>query len=105
MASATGPWFQGEKLEAFGAYWAVLAENYAEIVAATLREAVEFAPSLARPEHRESAREDGSDMIRRVQHAIRAGDWAAVNARFEARGAAFATMGVSIEDWSDIVLV
>ena len=100
-----GPWFQGERLEAFAAYWAVLEASYAEIVAATLREAIEFAPSLSRPDYAERAREDGADVLRRVWGAIHDGEWAPVEAKWEARGATFATLGVSIEEWSDIVLV
>jgi two-component system, cell cycle sensor histidine kinase and response regulator CckA len=105
MLTGTGPWFQGQRLEAFGAYWAVLEANYAEIIAGTLREAVEFAPSLSRPEHAEQAWEDGSDLFRRVWRAIREEDWTAVEAKLEARGAAFARIGVSIEEWTDIALV
>jgi len=105
MSSETGPWFEGEALEAFSAYWAVLEANYGGVVAATLREAVKFAPSLSRPDFAERAREDGSDVLKRVWRAIREGDWTAVEAKWEARGAAFATLGVSLEEWSDIVLL
>ncbi len=105
MATGRGPWFEGERLEAFGVYWAVLEANYAEIVADTLREAVAFAPSLSRQDNAQSAREDGTEVLRLVWRAVRAGDWTAYEAKMEARGAAFARLGVSIEDWSDIVLL
>jgi two-component system cell cycle sensor histidine kinase/response regulator CckA len=105
MPTGRGPWFQGERLEAFSAYWAVLEVNYRGVVDATLREAIEFAPSLAQPEHAERALEDGSEMLRLVWSAIREGDWAHVEATWDARGTAFAKRGVSIEEWSDIVLL
>ncbi len=105
IATGRGPWFQGERLEAFAVYWAVLEANYSEIVADTLREAVEFAPSLSRQDNAESAREDGADVLRLVWRAIREGDWTPYEAKMEARGAAFARLGVSIEEWSDIVLL
>jgi two-component system cell cycle sensor histidine kinase/response regulator CckA len=105
MPKGTGPWFQGAELDAFSAYWALLEANYDAIVASTLREAVEIAPSLSKPASAERAREDGTDVLKRVWHAIREGDWTAIEEKWEARGAAFATLGVSIEEWSDIVLV
>jgi two-component system cell cycle sensor histidine kinase/response regulator CckA len=105
MSSAPGAWFQGEGLEAFTAYWNVLEANYTEIVAATLREAVKFAPSLSRPDYAEQAREDGSDVLRRVWRAIHEGEWSPVEAKWEARGSDFATLGVGIEEWNDIVLL
>ncbi|HSY25520.1 MAG TPA: PAS domain S-box protein [Polyangiaceae bacterium] len=105
MLTGRGPWFQGAKLDAFRAYWALLEANYDTIVASTLREAVEIAPSLSKPASAERAREDGSDVLKRVWHAIREGDWTAVEEKWEARGAAFATLGVSIEEWSEIVLL
>ena len=105
MPTSRGPWFQGERLEAFGAYWAVFEANYEAILSAIHQEALEIAPSLSRPENAERAREDGADVIGRVWHAIREGDWAGFEAKMEARGAAFAMLGISIEEWSDIVLV
>src|SRR5271154_1614741 len=105
MSSGTGPWFEGEALEAFGAYWTILEASYAEVVAATLPEAVTFAPALARSDYAERAREDGFDVLTRVWRAIREGDWSAVEATWEARGATFATLGVSLEEWTDIVLL
>src|SRR5580704_5810386 len=103
MSSGTAAWFHEDKLEAFAAYWTVLEANYAEVVAAALREAVTFAPSLSRPDYAQRAGEEGSDVLRCVRRAIREGEWCAVEAKLEARGAAFATLGVSIEEWSDIV--
>ena len=56
MLSSGGPWFQGERLEAFGAYWAVFEANYEAILSAIHQEALEIAPSLSRPENAERAR-------------------------------------------------
>jgi PAS domain S-box-containing protein len=105
MPQGTGPWFQGEELDAFRAYWALLETNYDAIVAHMLEQAAEIAPSLTKQASAERARQEGFDVLERVGHAIRSGDWTAVEEKLEARGVAFATLDISIEEWSDLVLL
>jgi two-component system cell cycle sensor histidine kinase/response regulator CckA len=98
-------WFEGPALVAFEAYWGVYERHFDDISRAMLPEMVTVAPSFADP-IRTPAFRGGQDIgLSVVRGALRSGDWEPLTPWLEARGSTFAKVGVSLDEWIDIVLL
>jgi PAS domain S-box-containing protein len=98
-------WFVGRRLEEFDAYWTVHEARLEDIAAAVRPEAARVAPSLADPVNDAAIMAQQANSSAAVRGAIRTGDWRPVVAWLEGRGSGLVRVGVSIDEWIDVVML
>jgi len=106
-SGAIAAWVEPSDVPAFKACWQVYTEHYDEIAWAVAPHAQRIMPRALGGwgEDSERLRDDGRSTIQLVWSALETDNWREVEARFEARGELFATYGVNIDTWVELVLL
>ncbi len=99
------PWFVGEDLAAFVAYWDLFEARQIEVMDAVRPEIAGLAPTFANEENVQWARGSAREMLVAVRQAIVDGDWTPVDATMEDRAAQMARLGVRFDEWTDLLLL
>jgi len=106
-SGAIATWVEPSDVPAFKACWQVYTEHYDEIAWAVAPHAQRIMPSVLGEwgEDSERLRDDGRSTIPLVWSALETNNWREGETRFEARGELFATYGVNIDTWVELVLL
>lgn len=98
-------WVDPGHVAAFKDGWRVYTERYDEVAAAIAPAARALIPPALQQQGAESQRlrDDGRMTMPLVWSALESGDWSEVEARFVARGELFATYGIDIDRWAELV--
>jgi PAS domain S-box-containing protein len=99
-----GAWFGPEAGQALTDFWRVFEAHYDAIADATLPEAAAIEAALGEAEDAALNRAEVRSAFSKVSGAMADGDWAAVEATLQARGARFARLGMNLITWTDFVL-
>jgi len=100
-------WVHAGNRSAFEDGWLIYTERFDEIALSVVPLAGGLMPERLRGENADvlRLRDDGRGILPLVAAALETSDWSAVQARFEARGELFATYGIDIDIWAELVLV
>jgi PAS domain S-box-containing protein len=98
-------WFAPDQLEALRAFWGIYEAHYPKILAAMVSEAAAFGSDFVAPALLEQAAREAPAMAAVAGKAMHDGDFSALAALIEARATQIAQGGMSLDEWTDLLVL